>query len=217
MSGAHRVPPWARVEIKLKMSFQALSHSPSHERASALTSPPPDFLFIAIPQCPQPHHPKNSNIPYWSCLPSPGTVSLPLSSLKCLQNTNPNIHTKCFKCFRCSECFRCFISLLDKKPPVFGPNRNKIGVSSVPSVPSVPPLQASLTRHFAISNNFRKFAYHFQQFKFFQPQLISYEIKIYQFPTANVCISLGSNGTNLHHLLRQFSHPMGNRGHSLLV
>ena len=49
MSGAHRVPPWARVEIKLKMSFQALSHSPSHERAKALTSPPPDFLFSSIP------------------------------------------------------------------------------------------------------------------------------------------------------------------------
>ena len=57
VSGAHRVPPWARVVIKLKMSFQALSHSPSLERALALTSPPPDFLFISIPQCPQPHHP----------------------------------------------------------------------------------------------------------------------------------------------------------------
>ena len=67
--------------------------------------PAPDFLFISIPQCPQLHHPKNSNIPYWSCLPSPGTVSLPPSSLKCLQNSNPNIHTKCF---RCSECFRVF-------------------------------------------------------------------------------------------------------------
>ena len=108
VSGAHRVPPWARVEIKLKMSFQALSHSPSHERAKALTSPPPDFLFISIPQCPQPHHPKNSNIPYWSCLPSPGTVSLPPSSLKCLQKSNPGIHRKCFRCFKCFGCFRCF-------------------------------------------------------------------------------------------------------------
>ena len=48
--GAHRVPPWARVEIKLKMSFQALSHSPSHERALALTSPPPDFFLRFMPQ-----------------------------------------------------------------------------------------------------------------------------------------------------------------------
>ena len=37
---------------KLKTRFQALSHSSSHERASALTSPPPDFLFISIHQNP---------------------------------------------------------------------------------------------------------------------------------------------------------------------
>ena len=55
VSGVRSNPPWARVEIKLKMSFQALSHSPSHARALALTSPPPDFLFISIPQCPHPH------------------------------------------------------------------------------------------------------------------------------------------------------------------
>ena len=53
VSGVRSNPPWARVEIKLKMSFQALSHSSSHERASALTSPPPDFLFSSIP--PKPH------------------------------------------------------------------------------------------------------------------------------------------------------------------
>ena len=45
---------------------------------------------------------------------------------------------KCFKCFRCFRCFRCFISLLDQKTPVFGPNRNKTGVSSVSGVSSVP-------------------------------------------------------------------------------
>ena len=44
VSGAHSAPPWARVEIKLKTSFLALSHSLSHERASALTSPPHDFF-----------------------------------------------------------------------------------------------------------------------------------------------------------------------------
>ena len=73
VSGAHSEPPWARVEIKLKMSFQALSHSPSHERALALTSPP-SRLFVLFhpskphqPPIPQPHHPKNSNIPYWYC------------------------------------------------------------------------------------------------------------------------------------------------------
>ena len=81
--------------------------------------PAPDFLFISIPQCPQLHHPKNSNIPYWSCLPSPGTVSLPPSSLKCLQNYNPNIHRQCFGCFKCFGCFRCFISFLDHKTARF--------------------------------------------------------------------------------------------------
>ena len=44
-------------------SFLALSHSSSHARASALTSPPPDFLFISIHQTPPSHkfppfHPK---------------------------------------------------------------------------------------------------------------------------------------------------------------
>ena len=114
MSGAHRVPPWARVEIKLKMSFQALSHSPSHERAKALTSPPPDFLFISIPQ-----NPKKGNIPYWYCLQCTPSLTLPPSSLKCLQKSNPGIHRKCFRCFKCFGCFRCFISLLDHKTARF--------------------------------------------------------------------------------------------------
>ena len=52
VSGERSAPPWARVGIKLKMRFQALSHLPSHERASALTSPPPDFLFSSIHQTP---------------------------------------------------------------------------------------------------------------------------------------------------------------------
>ena len=105
------------------MSFQTLSHSPSHERALALTSPPPDFLFISIPQCPQPHNPhhptQNSNIPYWYCLPSTPSLTLPPSSLKCLQKSNPNIHRKCFKCFKCFGCFRCFMF-------AFGPQNRPI-------------------------------------------------------------------------------------------
>ena len=119
MSGVRSNPPWARVEIKLKMSFQALSHSPSHARALALTSPPPDFLFISIPQCPQLHHPKNSNIPYWYCPLCTPSLTLPPSSLKCLQKSNPGIHRKCFRCFKCFGCFRCFISLLDYKTARF--------------------------------------------------------------------------------------------------
>ena len=125
MSGVRSNPPWARVEIKLKMSFQALSHSPSHDRASALTSPPPDFLFSSIPQCPQPHNahnptiPKNSNIPYWYCLQCTPSLTLPPSSLKCLQKSNPNIHIKCFRCFRCFGCFKCFMF-------AFGPENRPI-------------------------------------------------------------------------------------------
>ena len=55
VSGVRSSPPWARVEIKLKTSFLALSHSLSHERASALTSPPHDFLFSSIPPKPPSH------------------------------------------------------------------------------------------------------------------------------------------------------------------
>ena len=67
VSGVRSSPLWARVVIKLKTSCQALSHSPSHERAPALTSPPPDFLFSSIPQCPHPHIPTKSLIhpPGW--------------------------------------------------------------------------------------------------------------------------------------------------------
>ena len=118
MSGMRSSPPWARVEIKLKMSFQTLSHSPSHDRALALTSPLPDFLFISIHPKPL-THPKKSKIPYWYCLPCTPSLTLPPSSLKCLQKSNPNIHRKCFRCFKCFGCFRCFISLLDHKTARF--------------------------------------------------------------------------------------------------
>ena len=61
VSGVRSNPLWARVVIKLKMSFQALSHSSSHARASALTSPPPDFFISFIPQNPPKIHPKIQN------------------------------------------------------------------------------------------------------------------------------------------------------------
>ena len=70
MSGVRSSPPWARVVIKLKMSFQALSHSSSHARALALTSPPPDFFISFIPQNPPKIHPKIQN-PNKSILPNP--------------------------------------------------------------------------------------------------------------------------------------------------
>ena len=44
-------------------------------------------------------HPKKRNIPYWYCLPCTPSLTLPPSSLKCLQKSNPGIHIKCFKCF----------------------------------------------------------------------------------------------------------------------
>ena len=53
-------------------------------------------------------HPGNSNIPYWYCPHCTPSLTLPPSSLKCLQKSNPNIHTKCFRCFKCFGCFRCF-------------------------------------------------------------------------------------------------------------
>ena len=61
-------------------------------------------------------HPKKRNIPYWYCLQCTPSLTLPPSSLKCLQKSNPGIHRKCFRCF---GCFRCFISLLDHKTARF--------------------------------------------------------------------------------------------------
>ena len=82
--------------------------------------------FCSFPSI-EPHHPTNShhstqnkrNNPYWYCPLCTPSLTLPPSSLKCLQNYNPNIHRKCFRCFKCSGCFRCFISLLDHKTARF--------------------------------------------------------------------------------------------------
>ena len=92
-------------------SFLALSHSPSHDEASALTSPLPIFCSLPSIQSPQspPSHPKKRNIPYWYCPLCTPSLTLPPSSLKCLQKSNPNIHRKCFRCFKCFGCFRCFM------------------------------------------------------------------------------------------------------------
>ena len=64
-------------------------------------------------------HPKKRNIPYWYCLQCTPSLTLPPSSLKCLQNYNPNIHKECFRCFKCFGCFGCFISDLDHKTARF--------------------------------------------------------------------------------------------------
>ena len=81
-------------------------------------------------------HPKTSNIPFWSCLLCTPSLTLPPSSLKCLQKSNPNIHRKCFRCFKCFGCFRCFISLLDHKTARFwskSEQTRKIGTHPPPS------------------------------------------------------------------------------------
>ena len=71
VSGERSAPPWAASgDIMAKTRFRLYPHSPAHERASALTSPPPDFLFSSIPQSHHPtipqtplSHPKTRNIP----------------------------------------------------------------------------------------------------------------------------------------------------------
>ena len=73
-----------------------------------------DFLFSSIhlnPPSPQtpPSHPIKSNIPYWYCPHCTPSLTLPPSSLKCLQKSNPSIHRKCFRCFKCFGCFKCFM------------------------------------------------------------------------------------------------------------
>ena len=62
---------------------------------------------------------KKRNIPYWYCLQCTPSLTLPPSSLKCLQKSNPNIHIKCFRCFKCFGCFRCFMF-------AFGPQNRPI-------------------------------------------------------------------------------------------
>ena len=87
-----------------------------------LTRPhiPATRLFVLFhPSKAPPSHPKKRNIPYWYCPLCTPSLTLPPSSLKCLQKSNPNIHRKCFRCFKCFGCFRCFISLLDHKTARF--------------------------------------------------------------------------------------------------
>ena len=62
-------PSWQTKGTVLLQSFLSLSHSSSHERALALTSPPPIFCSLPSIQSPQspPSHPKKRNIPYWYC------------------------------------------------------------------------------------------------------------------------------------------------------
>ena len=50
-----------------------------------------DFCSLPSLQSP-PSHPIKRNIPYWYCLQCTPSLTLPPSSLKCLQKSNSNIH-----------------------------------------------------------------------------------------------------------------------------
>ena len=78
------------------------------------------YSFYSFYSPPNPTIPyKKRNIPYWYCPLCTPSLTLPPSSLKCLQKSNHGIHRKCFRCFKCFGCFRCFISLLDHKTARF--------------------------------------------------------------------------------------------------
>ena len=59
---------------------------------------------------------QNRDIPFWSCLSPPDTLSLPTSSFTYWRNKIPGLSKKYLRhqqtvrpqCFRCSACFRCF-------------------------------------------------------------------------------------------------------------
>ncbi|MDY4185369.1 MAG: hypothetical protein SOX83_05450 [Sodaliphilus sp.] len=70
-----------------KTRFRLYPHLSAHERASALTSPPPDFLFSSIPLKPPSHHPTQATIPlshpsHHSSIPTqPHQIKQPLSKI----------------------------------------------------------------------------------------------------------------------------------------
>ncbi len=82
VSGAHSEPPWARLGKNRKRVFGFIPIA-ARERASALTSPPPDFLFSSIHPNPtihpNPHHPSKSHHP--TIPPKPHQIKQPLSKI----------------------------------------------------------------------------------------------------------------------------------------
>ncbi|MDD6832639.1 MAG: hypothetical protein PUE80_05685 [bacterium] len=59
-----------------KTRFRLYPHLSAHERASALTSPPPDFLFSSIPLKPPSLHSTQATIPT-----QPHQIKQPLSKI----------------------------------------------------------------------------------------------------------------------------------------
>ena len=112
-------------------SFLALSHSSSHARASALTSPPPDFLFISIHRTPPSHkfppfHPKQKEQSLL-VLPSVHTIlnfaTEFFEMFTKLQSEHPQKVFQVFQVFRVFQVFH--VRFWTTKPPGFGPNPNK--------------------------------------------------------------------------------------------
>ena len=91
---------------KPKNAFLAFSRSMSHERALALTSPPPDFLFSSIPQTPS--HPS----------PTP-LLRLKMSKI-CYKNMLYNINHTLQKIFsKKTKFFAPKICFVDKSFSIF--------------------------------------------------------------------------------------------------
>ena len=93
-------------------SFSALSPFAGSRKGFCPHIPASRLFILFHPS--KPHHPtpKKRNIPYWYCPLCTPSLTLPQSSLKCLQKSNPNIHSKCFRCFKCFGCFRCNYSAM---------------------------------------------------------------------------------------------------------
>ena len=97
---------------KPKNTFLAFSHSMSHERALALTSPPPDFLFSSIPQTPS-HKPHS--IP-----PKPHPLLRLKMSKMCYKNMLYNINPTLQKIFsKKTKFFAPKICFVDKSFSIF--------------------------------------------------------------------------------------------------
>ena len=109
----------SKLRFRLRLSLASCPQYAISDGRLARPHIPASRLFVLFHSSKAPSHQKKWNIPYWYCPLCTPSLTLPPSSLKCLQKSNPNIHRKCFRCFGCFRCFRCFISLLDQKTARF--------------------------------------------------------------------------------------------------
>ena len=89
-----------RFRLRLRLHGVAPQYAISDGRL-ARPHIPASRLFVLFHSSKAPSHQKKRNIPYWYCPLCTPSLTLPPSSLKCLQKSNPNIHRKCFGCFKC--------------------------------------------------------------------------------------------------------------------